>query len=119
MSSRFYPLYSRGNPQLRIFLPNFWMKMVKKTNFKEPPNNITFQVSPEMTQLDVKNYLEKIYKIPVLNVKTTNATGRTYYSPYWKESRELFKDDDIKYAFVKVVSIHSYFSIQIIFLFNS
>ena len=68
MSSRFYPLYSRGNPQLRIFLPNFWMKMVKKPNFKEPPNNITFQVSPEMTQLDVKNYLEKNFS-KVRNMK--------------------------------------------------
>ena len=30
MSSRWYPIYQRGNPQLRVFLPNFWMKMVKK-----------------------------------------------------------------------------------------
>ena len=31
MSSRWYPIYQRGNPQLRVFLPNFWMKLVKPT----------------------------------------------------------------------------------------
>ena len=105
MSSRWYPIYSKGNPQLRVFLPNFWMKMVTNKNVKRPPNSITFQVSPAMTQLDVKNYLEKIYKVPVLDVKTKNVTGKTEYSPHFRESRELFKDDDIKYAFVTVVSI--------------
>ena len=104
MSSRWYPIYSKGNPQLRVFLPNFWMKMVSNKNVKKPPNSITFQVSPAMTQLDVKNYLEKIYKVPVLDVKTKNVTGKTEYSPY-VSTRELFKDDDIKYAFVTVVSI--------------
>ena len=73
MSSRWYPIYSKGNPQLRVFLPNFWMKMVENKNVKRPPNAITFQVSPAMTQLDVKNYLEKIYKVPVLDVKTKNV----------------------------------------------
>jgi hypothetical protein len=29
MSTRWYPIYQRGNPQLRVFLPNFWMKMVE------------------------------------------------------------------------------------------
>ena len=44
MSTRWYPIYQKGNPQvfcstvqllflfilqLRVFLPNFWMKMVK------------------------------------------------------------------------------------------
>ena len=78
--------------------------MVTNKNVKKPPNLITFQVSPAMTQLDVKNYLEKIYKVPVLDVRTKNITGKTEYSPY-VSTRELFKDDDIKYAFVTVVSI--------------
>ena len=56
MSSRWYPIYSRGNPQLRIFLPNFWMKIVKNKNAKVPPNIVSFEVSPEMTRIDVKNY---------------------------------------------------------------
>lgn len=100
MSSRWYPIYSRGNPQLRVFLPNFWMKMVSAEKVKRPPNQITFHISPEMTKLDVKNYLEKIYKVPVLDVRTKNVSGKTYYSPY-VDTKELFKDD-IKYAFVTV-----------------
>ena len=60
-----YPLYRRGNPQLRIYLPNFWMKLLnpEKQFVRAPPNRVTFEVSPEMTKLDVKNYLEKIYKV--------------------------------------------------------
>merc|ERR1712213_268505 len=85
MSSRWYPLYNRGNPQLRIFLPNFWMKLVKNKDIKLPPNVVTFQVSSEMTRVDVKNYLERIYKVPVLNVKTINTIGRTFVSPYQKK----------------------------------
>ena len=60
-----YPLYRRGNPQLRVYLPNFWMKLLnpEKMSHKKPPNSIMFEVSPAMTRLDVKNYLEKIYKV--------------------------------------------------------
>ena len=25
-----YPLYRRGNPQLRVYLPNFWMKLARR-----------------------------------------------------------------------------------------
>ena len=76
MSTRIYPLYQRGNPQLRIFLPNFWMKLIKQdTYLRTAPNVAHFQVSPEMTRVDVKNYLEQIYKLPVVNVKTINLAG--------------------------------------------
>lgn len=40
-----------------------------------PPNMVLFQTSIEMTQYDVKNYLEKIYKVPVVEVKTTIKMG--------------------------------------------
>ena len=35
----------------------------EKMSHKKPPNSIMFEVSPAMTRLDVKNYLEKIYKV--------------------------------------------------------
>lgn len=47
MSTRWYPLYQRGNPQLRVFLPNFWMKLVKSEH-KQPENIVTFEVSMGM-----------------------------------------------------------------------
>lgn len=51
MSSRWYPIYQRGNPQLRVFLPNFWMKIVKDP-IKQPKNVVVFETSMQM----VKNY---------------------------------------------------------------
>ena len=55
MSTRWYPIYQRGNPQRRVFLPNFWMKLVKEKNdIKTPPNRIQFIVSSEMTKMDAK-----------------------------------------------------------------
>jgi len=38
-----YPMYFKGNPQLRIFLPLFWMKMMKsKENL--PKDTVKFEV---------------------------------------------------------------------------
>lgn len=76
-----YPLYQHGNPQLRVFLPNFFMKLIKP---KEPvaPNVVTFQVSPEMTKYDIRSYLEKIYNVEVENVITHNRMGEEYCYSY-------------------------------------
>jgi len=106
MSTRYYPLYRRGNPQLRIYLPNFWMKLLNpaSTKVRPPPNCVTFEVSPAMTKLDVKNYLEKIYKVPVMNVNTTIVSGRTYHRQTGKKDDEVLKDDDRKLAFVTLRS---------------
>ncbi|XP_035919936.1 probable 39S ribosomal protein L23, mitochondrial [Anopheles stephensi] len=96
MSTRWYPIYQRGNPQLRVFLPNFWLKLVRPEQ-KQPPNVVQFACSMEMTRHDVKNYLEKIYKIPVVNVRTRIAMGNT--------KRDMVlgyvtKEEDTKLAYV-------------------
>lgn len=70
---------------------------------KSPPNKVTFEVSPEMTRLDVKNYLEKIYQVPVLSVNTKIVSGRTDYFRHNNAFRELYKEPDIKYAYVTLV----------------
>jgi len=107
MSTRYYPLYRRGNPQLRIFLPNFWMKLLNnEANYiKSPPNCVTFEVSQAMTTLDVKNYLEKIYKVPVMEVRTVIHGGRTHHR---RVDNELYKDDDKKFAYVTLRSEESF-----------
>ncbi|CAL7938853.1 unnamed protein product [Xylocopa violacea] len=94
MSTRFYPLYQPGNPQLRIFLPNFWMKLVKpETN--QPKNIVQFHCSMEMTKHDIKNYLEKIYNVYPIQVRTRIALGKTNLrKPF------LGKEDDMKIAYV-------------------
>ncbi|CAB3366759.1 Hypothetical predicted protein [Cloeon dipterum] len=94
MSTRWYPLYQMGNPQLRIFLPNFFMKLVKP-KYSEPPNRVTFEVSMGMSRTDVKNYLEKIYKIPVVSVQTRVTPGELKTTAGY-----VTKEDDYKTAFV-------------------
>nr|CAD7263578.1 unnamed protein product [Timema shepardi] len=74
MSTRWYPLYQRGNPQLRVFLPNFWMKLVEPIH-QQHNNIVQFIVSTEMTRYDIKNYLEKIYNVSVVEVKTRIVSG--------------------------------------------
>ncbi|GAB6029769.1 hypothetical protein CHUAL_005482 [Chamberlinius hualienensis] len=99
MSSRYYPIFIKGNPQLRIFLPNFWMKIAKPKNLNVPANTVPFIISMEMTKLDVRNYLEKIYKIPVVDVRTVVYQGKFKR----EESRGyIIKDEDQKWAFVKL-----------------
>ncbi|KAF4521460.1 hypothetical protein B566_EDAN001757 [Ephemera danica] len=87
-----YPLYQKGNPQLRVFLPNFFMKLVKDTyRVNQLPNMVTFHVSMEMTEYDVKNYLEKIYNVPVIEVRTEVCE---FKKQPWKGY--IVKDDDYK-----------------------
>ncbi|RXM35621.1 39S ribosomal protein L23, mitochondrial [Acipenser ruthenus] len=64
-----YPLYQLGNPQLRIFRTNFFMTLVKPGK-EQPPDTVQFRIPMEMTKCDVKNYLEKIYSVPVGAVRT-------------------------------------------------
>lgn len=61
-----------------MFLPNFFMKLVKPRD-PQPPNVVQFQVSVEMTKYDIKNYLEKIYNVPVENVVTHNRMGEEVF----------------------------------------
>lgn len=101
MSTRWYPIYQRGNPQLRVFLPNFWLKLVRHEDC-QPDNVVLFKCSMQMTQYDVKNYLTKIYQIPVVDVRTRIAVGETYMDPH---KHYVKKRDDNKLAYVTLVCI--------------
>uniref|UniRef100_A0A0K8TQK2 Large ribosomal subunit protein uL23m n=1 Tax=Tabanus bromius TaxID=304241 RepID=A0A0K8TQK2_TABBR len=96
MSTRWYPLYQRGCPQLRIFLPNFWMKLVRPKH-ELPGNIVQFECSLEMTKHDIRNYLEKIYNVPVVDVRTRIGLGPTRRDPTYGY---VVKDDDPKIAYV-------------------
>uniref|UniRef100_A0A5K3FAN6 Large ribosomal subunit protein uL23m n=1 Tax=Mesocestoides corti TaxID=53468 RepID=A0A5K3FAN6_MESCO len=67
-----YPKFTPGDPQLRMFLPPFWMKMLYPGE-KCPKRLVVFKVHPQMTKFDVKQYLEKIYKVPVADVRLKMA----------------------------------------------
>ncbi|XP_055902863.1 39S ribosomal protein L23, mitochondrial [Eupeodes corollae] len=96
MSTRWYPIYQRGNPQLRVFLPNFWMKLIRPKE-EQPENVVTFSVSMQMTRYDIANYLEKIYQVPVKHVRTRIALGSTKRDQVYGY---VTKDEDAKIAYV-------------------
>lgn len=74
MSSRFYPRYVAGNPQLRVFLPD-WPMILIRPKQKTEANVVTFKVDPRMTNWDVRNYLDKIYNIKVGGIKSIIRAG--------------------------------------------
>nr|CAH7714420.1 unnamed protein product [Callosobruchus chinensis] len=96
MSTRWYPLYQKGAPQLRVFLPNFWMKLVRPP-VEQPSNVVQFECSMEMTQFDIRNYLEKIYNVKCVDVRTRIHMPKTRRDP---GEGYVIKDHDIKYAYI-------------------
>lgn len=59
-----------------------------------------------MTKYDIKNYLEKIYNIKCLDVRTRICMPKTRQEPV---KGYIIKDEDYKYAYVTLVSIIIYY----------
>ncbi|XP_074853917.1 large ribosomal subunit protein uL23m isoform X2 [Carettochelys insculpta] len=94
----YYPLYQLGNPHLRIFRPDFFMKLVRP-GVPQPEDTVQFHISMRMTRLDVKNYLEKIYNVPVAAVRTRIQYGANNKRNY---KRQKVKIPDYKVAYVQL-----------------
>lgn len=62
---------------------------------KMPNNIVTFKVDPRMTDWDIKNYLEKIYKIQIGAINS-----KIYGGPLKRVVGGLAKDPDFKIAHV-------------------
>lgn len=97
MTTRLHRLWQPGGPQRRVFLPNFWMKLVKPA-WKIPPNHVHFKIPLQMTKYDVIEYLREIYKLPVKTVRTTVIAGKIYRDI--PRGYKLTKDPDEKMAYV-------------------
>ncbi|XP_037538662.1 39S ribosomal protein L23, mitochondrial [Nematolebias whitei] len=69
-----YSAYQLGNPQLRIFRPDWYLTLVRPGK-EQPPDTVQFRIPMQMTKYDLKNYLEKIYNIPVGAVRTRIQFG--------------------------------------------
>ncbi|XP_068117397.1 large ribosomal subunit protein uL23m isoform X2 [Hyperolius riggenbachi] len=93
-----YPLYQLGNPQLRVFRTNFFMTLVRPGK-PQPPDTVQFRIHLEMTKCDVRNYLEKIYNVPVATVRT-----RIQYGSYSRRNHlnQRVKNPDYKVAYVQL-----------------
>lgn len=64
-----------------------------------PDNVVSFKVDPKMTDWDIKNYLEKIYKIQVAAVNSMIMAGEIYRV---KDGAGVAKREDYKIAHVSL-----------------
>ncbi|CAH3014933.1 unnamed protein product [Porites evermanni] len=62
--------------QARIFLCNWYMKIVRPGR-ELPDNTVQFHVPMDMSKLDIRNYLQGIYKVDVYKVNTRIQHGKT------------------------------------------
>ncbi|KAH9380345.1 hypothetical protein HPB48_016095 [Haemaphysalis longicornis] len=72
------------------------MKLVKHEK-PRAPNEVKFIIPLQMTKYDVKNYLEKIYKVPVADVTTKVQMGKIRKA---EGKGYLVKEDDFRVAIV-------------------
>ncbi|XP_036284724.1 39S ribosomal protein L23, mitochondrial [Pipistrellus kuhlii] len=93
-----YPLYQVGGPQLRVFRTNFFIQLVRPGT-AQPEDTVQFRIPMEMTRVDVKNYLERIYSVPVAAVRTRVQHG----SNRKRDHRNVrVKKPDYKVAYVQL-----------------
>ncbi|KAI9523582.1 hypothetical protein NQZ68_026524 [Dissostichus eleginoides] len=93
-----YPLYQLGNPQLRIFRPNWFLTLVRPGK-EQPPDTVQFRTPMEMTKYDIKNYLENIYNVPVGAVRTRIQFGSNKKRNH---RNQKIKQPDYKVAYVQL-----------------
>ncbi|KAF7474300.1 Hypothetical predicted protein [Marmota monax] len=95
-----YPLYQLGGPQLRVFRTNFFIQLVRPGTV-QPEDTVQFRIPMEMTRVDLRNYLERIYNVPVAAVRTRVQHG----SNRKRDHRNVrIKKPDYKVAYVQLVS---------------
>ncbi|XP_045873684.1 39S ribosomal protein L23, mitochondrial isoform X1 [Meles meles] len=93
-----YPLYQLGNPQLRVFRTNFFIRLVRPGT-AQPEDTVQFRIPMEMTRVDLRNYLERIYNVPVATVRTRVQHG----SNRKRDHRNVrVKRPDYKVAYVQL-----------------
>jgi len=63
-----FPLHYEGAPQRRLYMPEWYVKMVKPDE-PMPKNYVQFHIPNDMTKYDLKEYLDEIYNVKVLNIK--------------------------------------------------
>jgi large subunit ribosomal protein L23 len=97
-----YPLWNPGNPRHRLFLPLFWVKLIRKeTENASPDNYVNFECHWQMTREDVKQYLEKLYNIDVTDVNIEIKPGG--YMKHPAKANALSPPlPDRKYAYVQL-----------------
>ena len=60
---------------VKVWFPSMFMRLVS-VNTARSPATANLIVPPSMTKTEVKEYLTKIYNIPVISVTTANFAGK-------------------------------------------
>jgi large subunit ribosomal protein L23 len=61
----------------RMWMPNMPMTLMRATDATQHmPARAVFRVLPKMTKHEIKEYLTKIYQLPVKKVNTVNFLGK-------------------------------------------
>merc|ERR1711933_606661 len=89
-----------GKKGFRMWMPNMPMSLISAQDATETcPAKASFRVLPRMTKHEIKEYLTKIYGLPVRKVNTANYLGKRKLV---RGSRQVirFKYKDFKKAVV-------------------
>ena len=98
---------SRIRPKNVMQLGNAVMRLVPPTASGKDygRNKVVFRVVPSMTKHEVKEYLTKVYNVPVKAVNTMNYDGKWKRAGVGKKfGRFLFRERDWKKAIVTLRS---------------
>ena len=86
--------------QFRMWMPTMPMTLVSARNATETgPASATLRVLPKMTKHEIKEYLTKIYDLPVVKVNTINYLGKRKRA-IGKRKVVYYKYRDFKKAYV-------------------
>lgn len=86
--------------------PLFWVRLLRDD--KIPSNVLKMEVHLQMTKFDIKEYLEKIYHIPVMGINTQIFEGkrrRTYTDP----KKSFSQEPEYKIAWISLKDINLIF----------
>ncbi|XP_002163495.2 large ribosomal subunit protein uL23m isoform X1 [Hydra vulgaris] len=92
--------YRVRNPRLqaRVFLPDWFVKIVRPGK-EIAKDTVQLHVPLDMGKVDIKNYMEKIYNVPVAKVNTRIQAGKIK-TTQWRNDVITRKTADIKVAYV-------------------
>ncbi|KAB1251971.1 39S ribosomal protein L23; mitochondrial [Camelus dromedarius] len=90
-------LYQLVNPRLHVFHINFFIWQVQPS-LAQPEDTVQFWVPMEMTRMDLRNYLQRIYHMPLATIQLVHGQTFTFTDlfPEKKSPECSSKDDDIQ-----------------------
>ncbi|VDL69399.1 unnamed protein product [Nippostrongylus brasiliensis] len=105
MCSRLPRLWFQGAAQNRTLFPDFPLVLISNSDVgrnKLPGNCVKFEVDVRMTRHEIREYLTKIYNLPVRSVRTEVRMGDISWSTPLDEQykKAMWKEKDKKIAYV-------------------